>query len=327
MILLKTYKNIIPGLLLTSLIGCISLFLSNYISIGSVAIAILLGFILNNTLLSKYSIYDAGVDFSEKKLLSAAIILLGSSLNFTFLNVKVVLIIFLIIIFSILICYLVGTLVGLDKDISVLLGVGNGICGSSAIAGASKIINPSKEQIIISIAIINFLGAISIPVMPILLIYFFPSFTENQYGFVVGGTVQALGQVVATGNMISDNVGDYATIIKMIRIAMLGPILLILNFIIVNKSKVKSKSRFVLPGFIIGFVTLAIIAQLNILPIGILKILKNASKFLLVIAMTAIGFKISLKNILKFGKKSFLIGLLGFIIQVVVACSAAFICF
>ena len=46
--------------------------------------------------------------------------------------------------------------------------------------------------------------------------------------------MQALGQVVATGNMISDNVGDYATIIKMIRIAMLGPILLILNFIIVN---------------------------------------------------------------------------------------------
>ena len=153
---MKAYKNIIPGLLLTSLIGYISLFLGNYISIGSVAISILIGFILNNTLLSGYSIYDAGVDFSEKKLLSGAIILLGASLNFTFLNFKIISIIFLIIIFSILICYLLGNLLDLDKDISILLGIGNGICGSSAIAGASKIINPSKEQIGISIAIINF---------------------------------------------------------------------------------------------------------------------------------------------------------------------------
>ena len=324
---MKAYKNIIPGLLLTSLIGYISLFLGNYISIGSVAISILIGFILNNTLLSGYSIYDAGVDFSEKKLLSGAIILLGASLNFTFLNFKIISIIFLIIIFSILICYLLGNLLDLDTNISILLGIGNGICGSSAIAGASKIINPSKEQIGISIAIINFLGAVSIPIMPILLIYVFPSFTESQYGFVVGSTVQALGQVVATGNMISNNVSDYATIVKMIRIAMLGPILLVLNVIIVNKSKMNSKPRFILPLFIIGFVILAIIAQFKVLPIEILEILKSTSKFLLVIAMAGIGFKISLKNILKFGKKTFLIGSLGFIIQVVVACGAAFIFF
>tara|TARA_B110000116_G_C16798531_1_gene568528 strand:+ start:1929 stop:2903 length:975 start_codon:yes stop_codon:yes gene_type:complete len=324
---LNACKNIIPGLLLTLLIGYISLFLGNYISIGSVAIAILLGFILNNTLLSKYSIYDAGVDFSEKKLLSAAIILLGASLNFSFLNFKIILLILLMIIFSILICYLVGGLLGLDKNLSILLGIGNGICGSSAIAGASKIINPNKEQIGISIAIINFLGAISIPIMPILFIYLFPSFSENQYGFVIGSTVQALGQVVAAGNMISNNVGDYATIIKMIRIAMLGPILLVLNFIIINKPKVNSKPRFFLPGFIVGFVVLAVIAQLKVLPIGILEMLKSTSKFLLVIAMAGIGFKISLKDILKFGKKSFLVGSLGFIFQVFIACGAALICF
>ena len=246
-------QKIIPGLLLTSLIAFSSIYIGLFISIGSVATAILIGFILNNILVHKIRICDSGIEFSEKTLLSMAIVLLGATLDFTFLNYKSVVIILFIISSSILLCYIIGNFLGLGKQLSILIGIGNGICGSSAIAGASKVIDAKKEEIGLSIGIINFLGALSIPLLPLFLLTFFPFFTDEQNGFVIGSTVQALGQVVATGNVISDNVGDYATIIKMIRIAMLGPIILLLNLIVLNKPDIKTNSSIIFPKFIIGF--------------------------------------------------------------------------
>ena len=92
----------------------------------------------------------------------------------------------MIIFISILLCYCIGKIFGLSKKLSILLGVGNGICGSSAIAGASKILKADEEEIGISVAIINGIGGLSILLMPLILINFFPSFSNEQLGFIVG---------------------------------------------------------------------------------------------------------------------------------------------
>ena len=318
---MKSFKNILPGLIFTAAIAFISIYCSQYILIGSVTIAISIGIIINNLSSINAGFLSHGISFSEKTLLSVAIILLGSQINInslSLINYKTILLILFIILFSIIICLLIGKLFGLPKNTSLLLGIGNGICGSAAIAGASKILESKKEEIGISIAVINGLGALCIIVIP-LLVNFFPLFDNNQLGLIIGSTVQAFGQVTATGFIINEDVGQTATVIKMIRILMLGPVLIGLNIFIKinNNSETSNSSLFHLPSFIVGFIFMVVLTSFNILSNDIILILKPVSKFLLTVAMAGIGLKISFNNLLKNGSKIFQVAIVGFIFQIV----------
>ena len=311
-------KNITPGLLLTSLIASLSIYFTSFIPIGSVTIAILIGIFISNTFLNKIDLFKAGISFSEKYILSLAIILLGLSLDFNVIkSIPINSIIFIpfLVITSLLICYFFGLIFGLSKNLSILIGIGNGICGSSAIAGASKIIDADEDEIGLSITIINAIGALSIFVLPYILIFFFTSLSDENFGFIIGSTIQAVGQVTAAGFIINDNVGEYATLIKMIRILMLGPTLLL----VVLLSNKNNKVGFMLPSFIIGFIFMSFLVSFKLIPNNILLILNQVFKITLVIAMAGIGLNISFKSIFKFGPKAFLVGLLSFVFQVVFA--------
>ena len=315
-------KNTAPGLLLTFLIALSSIYFSSFILIGSVAIAILIGLLVNNIFLNKIEVFKSGISFSEKQLLSYAIILLGASLDFnsiSFLTIDKILIILVMIFISIFFCYLIGKLIGLPKNLSLLLGMGNGVCGSSAIAGASKVIDTDENEVGISITIVNILGALSIFVLPYILNNFFSYLTDQQSGFIIGSTVQAVGQVTAAGFIINYNVGEYAILIKMIRIIMLGPLLLLLNFLPFKKSLNKTNQFFSIPFFVIGFLIMAMLASFNLIPDNILLLLTKISKFLFIVAMAGIGLKISFKSILGFGLKPFIVALASFTIQIIFA--------
>ena len=315
-------KNTAPGLLLTFLIALSSIYFSSFILIGSVAIAILIGLLVNNIFLNKIEVFKSGISFSEKQLLSYAIILLGASLDFnsmSFLTIDKILIILVMIFTSIFFCYLIGKLIGLPKNLSLLLGMGNGVCGSSAIAGASKVIDTDENEVGISITIVNILGALSIFVLPYILNNFFSYLTDQQSGFIIGSTVQAVGQVTAAGFIINHNVGEYAILIKMIRIIMLGPLLLLLNFLPFKKSLNKTNQFFSIPFFVIGFLIMAMLASFNLIPDNILLLLTKISKFLFIVAMAGIGLKISFKSILGFGLKPFIVALASFTIQIIFA--------
>ena len=327
---MNSIRNIIPGLLLTSLIALLSFYFSSFIPIGSVAIAILMGMSIKNTFLNQTEIFKTGISFSEKPLLSLAIILLGASLNFNkvmLIPASSIIFIVCIIFISLLLCYLLGKIFGLNKNLSILIGMGNGVCGSSAIAGASKVLDADKNDVGVSIAIINTLGAISIFILPYILMTFFPHFTNEQSGFLIGSTVQAVGQVTATGFIINQEVGEYATFIKMIRIVMLGPILLFLSFFIKNKSKNSQTGMFSIPYFITGFVIFSLLVTFNFIPENLLLIIQQLSKILLVIAMAGIGLNISFRSIFEFGFKSFAIATLAFSFQIVFTFIIVILCF
>ena len=316
---MDTAKNIIPGFILTTLVALLSIYLSNFVHLGSVAIAILIGFILNNLSIDKNNIFSKGISFSEKTLLSIAIILLGSYMNgnmLSYISFNNIILIILTILVSILFCYIFGRLFGLSQNQSILLGVGNGICRSSAIAGASKILNTDENETGVSIAIVNVLGAISIFIIPGILFILFPQFSNEELGLVIGSTIQAFGQVTAAGFLVNQEVGEYATIIKMIRIVMLGPALVILSLLVSNQSKDKKTSPFSVPYFIVGFIIISILTSFNLIPNTITIILQKLSKVLLIIAMAGIGLKISVTSVLKFGKKSLLVSIIGYSLQI-----------
>jgi len=318
--LLNFFKNNIPGVLFISLIVFFATYLSMYIQIGSVACAIIIGIFVKSIFPIHVSL-NSGINFSEKHLLSFAIVLMGANLDVSVLHIiewNIFLLIILLIIVAIVSSLILGRLFKLSSSLSLLLGVGNGICGSSAIAGVGPVINAKDEDVGLSISTINILGAIGIFFVPFCIDLFFNGTIENK-GVIIGSTIQAVGQVTAAGFIMGDSVGEIATLIKMVRILMLGPVLLIVSFLYMNKEGKNSKTVFPIPLFIIGFIILAILFNSNLIPIFLLPILKLISKYLLLFAMAAIGLKITFKSIINKGTKVFALSMITFCIQIILA--------
>ena len=315
-----TFMNqIISGILFCVLIAIAALFLSSYIPIGAVAIAIILGIIIGN-LFKPASRFNKGINFSEKHILSLAIALMGVNLNFLVLKelgVKSIFIIVVAMFITISSSLLLAKIFKFDKKFALLLGIGNGICGSSAIAATEQIIGSRKEDVGLSVAIVNFLGTIGIFLLPFIASIIL-SFTDVNAGLLIGNTLQAVGQVVASGFSISNISGQTATIVKMTRILLLTPVVFILIFVFSNKKKVNGKKgKIKIPLFVIGFVLFSLVPTFKLLPNAYVNAIGKLSHYLLIIAMAGIGLKITFGSILKDGKSALLIGVLIFTIQIV----------
>jgi len=312
-----------PGISISVLIALLALWGSAYIPLGAVALAIILGILLGN-MTSVPSYGTKGIAFSEKHLLSLAIALMGVNLDFQVLqklgwqSILLVIIAMAITIFTAL---LLAKLFHFDKRFALLLGIGNGVCGSSAIVATEQVIGARKEDVALSIAIVNFLGTIGIFLLPFLSVSLL-HFSDIHSGILAGNTLQAVGQVLAAGFSISDTAGQTATLVKMTRILMLFPLLMLL----VYTASVSRKKRTELdlehikkpafPLFIIGFVLFSFVPSFNLLPEAYIKLLSMTSHYLLVTAMAAIGLKITFKTILQNGKLALGIGSMIFLVQI-----------
>ena len=312
----NSIKQYLPGLLLAVIIAFSGKFLANFIpNLGGVTIAIIIGIIIGNLIKNNQN-YDPGITLAKKKILSLAIILMGLKLKISVLSqlgYSAILIVISMVISALIFGYIAGKIFKLPHSFSMLLGIGTGICGSSAIGATAPLISDNEEEIGLSIGVINLLGTIGIFLLP-LLTYFLNLSPENS-GIMIGGSLQAVGQVVAAGFSISDKIGNLATVVKMGRVLMLGPVVLGLS-LLKNKTG-QAKSKVNIPPFIIGFFIFSIIGSLNILPSSISGFLKNSSKLLLTIAMAGIGLKIKLSSLFDQGPKALIAGIMIFVGQLI----------
>ena len=307
------------GIALCIAVGSIAVFSSSYIPIGAVAISIILGIAIGN--ISKLNkIFDRGISFSEKKLLSLAIALMGVNLDFMILKdigYKSIILVISALFVTISSSIILGKIFKFDKKFALLLGIGNGVCGSSAIAATEQIIGANEEEVGLSIAIVNFMGTIGIFLIPFIA-KFILHFSDINSGLLVGNTLQAVGQVVAAGFSISDSAGQIATIVKMTRILMLLPLVFTLIFVFLDKSKSGNDQvkKPMIPMFIIGFVLFSLLPNFNLIPKEQVKNIAQISHYLLVIAMAGVGLKIKFQSIVRDGKSALTIGGLIFLIQI-----------
>ncbi|SFL63450.1 YeiH family protein [Halanaerobium salsuginis] len=307
--LISYLKENIKGLTLTILIAILANYLAKLIpNLGAVTSAIILGFILGN-LIDLNDSYGPGVKFAEKKLLAAAIMLMGVKLQLNVLKelgfTSIMLIIFVVAL-TVFSGFIIGKLLGLNNKFGLLIGIGNAICGSSAIAASAPVIGNTEEEIGLSVSVVNLLGTIGIFTLPFLARLI--GLNNTNSGLLIGTTLQATGQVVAAGFSVNDLVGRIATIVKMGRILMLGPVVVLLSLLFNDKSKSK-QAKVKIPTFIIGFLILGILASLNLIPNLLIDYLKIISHLLLITAMAAIGLKIKISALLKQGPKTLLVGL------------------
>ncbi len=310
-------REVIPGLALTVLIMVVAKVAAGVIPLGSVTIAILLGILIRNVFtLPGYC--SPGIRFSEKQVLPAAIALLGFGLDYRILlelGAGTIVIILLGVPFTILAALLVGRILGMDRDLSLLLGVGNAVCGSSAIAAAQAVIQADGEKVGVSVAAVNLFGTIGLFLLPGVCLLL-TGFSPEQGGILIGDTLQSIGQVTAAGYSIDETVGRVATVVKMGRVLLITPVVLVLGAWKGSAQGGRGVGLPKIPRYLVGFILFSGVNSLGILPGEVTAFLHQASKVLLTVAMAGIGMAISKEILAQGGKKVILTGLLTWILQI-----------
>lgn len=306
-----------PGLLLSACVTLSVMQIAGFVPIiDKITMVLLSGIILGNSFshffTAQNSVFKSGLIFSEKKLLEFAIILMG--VNFSWGQIKNLgsthlLPIILIMSTTILSALFFGRLFKLDNKLALLLGSGNAICGSAAIATVGKSIHAPKQDLGLSLAIINFMGTVSLISFPIILRLF--QTNPQDSAFIIGGSLQSVGHAVAAGYAVSPFVGELATLIKMLRVILLGPIVIIVSYFYKEKERQLPN----LPYFIFGMLSVMFITNFVQLPPNLIQALKFACKLALGMAMFAIGLKINFKSLARSAGPAFATGSLSALIQ------------
>jgi len=229
---MRTILEGLPGVFVSGILAALALLMGQYINVSATLLAILLGFLVGNSI-QLPSRLKLGIGWFESHGLATAVALLGVQLNLTVLmliNPVSLTVIVMAILITFMITFLLAKLLRVNSVESCLLASGQAICGSAAILAASKILNvPNKAQIGLIIAVINFLGFLGVFISTWLVQQFFQQ-DEIVSGFLIGNTLQSMGHVVGAGFSVSDEVGHGAVLIKMCRILFLIPTLLVLIF-------------------------------------------------------------------------------------------------
>ncbi len=307
-------KSVLPGLGLCIVMGLAAFAGAEQVPLGSVTLVLLAGILMRNFIIrdgKAVEILSPGMNFCEKRILTYAIALMGVNLDYRILKdlgFETLILIPAALVFTVGLALAMGRLFRLPVKLSLLLGVGNAVCGTSAIAAAQGTINAKEEHVGLSVAAVNLFGTLGIFLLPFLANLFFPS-DPSQKGILIGNTLQAIGQVTAAGFSLGDITGQTATVVKMGRILLIGPVVLILSFWNPPARK-ENRTAPGIPGYIIFFLLLSLVGSTGLLPGELTGVLKYASKLLLVTAMAAMGLKIRFRDLIQKGGTALCVGTL-----------------
>jgi uncharacterized integral membrane protein (TIGR00698 family) len=307
-------KPKLAGVITALAIAFLAVFAAQYIPLfGPILLALIFGMIAGNTFLQSDRL-KAGLKFSEKVILEISIVLLGFGFeadSFEKLDITLIVFILISIILVLGITVGLGKLFGISTRLSVLLGAGSAICGSAAIGATAPVIRASDEEVGLSMGVVNLLGVAGLAVLPAISVFL--GFTDFQSAVLLGGTLQSIGHVAASGFAMNDVIGEWAMVVKMSRVIFLIPLLIILFFAgrsAGNQGKVK------FPLFIFFFAGAVYLAQLNLFPNQLSGKLAYLGSFLMALAMAAIGVGIRIKPLLQISTKGIVLGTIVFTLQI-----------
>ena len=311
------------GLSVCLIISIISWYLGSFFPVvGAPVFAIFIGMMLHH-FLTPYKQLDAGLTYSSKKLLQYAVVLLGFGLNISqvFAVGKSSLpVILSTISIALIVAYFFQRFFDLDTKLATLIGVGSSICGGSAIAATAPVIHAKEKEVAQAISVIFFFNVIAALIFPTLGTWLHLS--NEGFSLFAGTAVNDTSSVTATASawdsLYQSNTLESATIIKLTRTLAIIPITLFLSYWQSRQESNKQSFQIkkVFPLFILYFI-LASLLTTFLTSLGISSSffapLKQLSKFLIIMAMSAIGLKTNLITMVKSSGKSILLGALCWI--------------
>ena len=277
--------------------------------LGASIIALFMGTIINSFFHPDWM--KPALKFTSKKILKAAIVLLGASLSInTIMSVGKMT--FFVMIFTFAMCfgggYFIRKLFGLNWKLSNLISAGTGICGGSAVAAIAPVIEADDKDIAFAMSSTFLFDMVMVALYPLMGKAL--GMSDIAYGIWAGTSVNDTASVVASGYAFSEAAGDFATMVKLTRTIAIIPTVLVFAYIgtrmkqrqmqTANGGK-KVNILKIVPWFIGGFLVLAVVNSVGLIPTAVSGVMKGASKFLMVTALAAIGLGTSITDFKKAG--------------------------
>lgn len=313
----------IHGILFMALFACASFFIGQApfmkaISFSPLIIGIILGMIYANSLRNHLpETWGPGIQYCSKRVLRLGIILYGFRL--TFQNVVEVglagiTVDCIIVAVTILGGVLVGKWMKMDRDIALLTSIGSGICGAAAVLGAEATLHTKAYKTAVAVATVVIFGTLSMFLYPMGYRAGIIDLTPEQMGIFSGATLHEVAHAVGAGNAMGGEIADISIIVKMIRVMLLVPVLLILGWWVAARlrkhpeaAEEYTKTKVQIPWFAVGFLVVIGFNSLDLLPGAVVGWINEFDTFLLTMAMAALGAETSFDKFKKAGAKPFLL--------------------
>ena len=320
-------RRLAPGLAIVVAIAFAAFLLAKLPALASaglsaLTLAIILGAVLGNVAHHRLAgpATLPGLHFAQKSLLRVGVALYGLNLSLAqILHVgPAAIVVDLFVVGS---TVLVGWWVGyrwlrMDRDTVLLASSGSAICGAAAVIATETVIGAAPHKTSAAVGQVVLFGSIAMLVYPLL--FGVLGVDREPFGIYVGSTVHEVAQVVAIGKTIGGAAAENAVIVKMIRVMLLAPFLIVLGRLVRrgDDAAVVTAPRPGLPAFAIWFIVIALVHPYLRIPEPVLKLLRSADIYLLAAAMAALGLDTTIQKLKVAGREAVLLGaiLFGYLI-------------
>ncbi|MDE6854238.1 MAG: YeiH family protein [Muribaculaceae bacterium] len=323
-------SSMLHGVLLIFLFSCAAFYIGSAkvfvdLSFSPMIIGIILGMLYANRLRNNLpETWVPGIQFCSKKLLRLGIILYGFRLTFqdvAAVGVAGILIDCIVVAVTIIGGVYVGKLLKMDREIALLTSIGSGICGAAAVLGAESTIQTKPYKTAVAVATVVIFGTVSMFLYPIAYRAGILGLSPEEMGIFSGATLHEVAHAVGAGNAMGGDIANVSIIVKMIRVMLLVPVLLILGYWValqrakgVQPDGAEARSgKVAVPWFALGFLVVIGFNSFNLLPAVAVDVINYIDTFLLTMAMVALGAETSIDKFKKAGAKPFVLAFVLYI--------------
>ena len=300
-------RRLAPGVLACLVIALAAQFLSDHYGAPTLLLALLLGIAFQ--FLSEEGAAVAGIAFTSRTVLRLGVALLGARMSFDLLlgiGLDTIALCVLAVAATIGFALLAAHVLGRGWRIALLTGGAVAICGASAAMAIAAVLprnEHSERNLIFTVISVMLLSTTAMVAYPIICAVL--GFDDKATGIFLGATIHDVAQVVGAGFSVSDTAGEAATLVKLFRVTLLAPVVLVYSLSIrrwVPGEGIGDSARPpLLPGFVIGFIVLAVANSVGVVPVPAATLMVDASRWALVLGIAAVGMKTSMRSIREVG--------------------------
>jgi len=314
-------RAVLPGLALAAAVAAVATAVGQYVPlVGSAVPGAVIGAVIA-LVIKPGARLTPGIKYASTFLLQCSVVLLGTQLSIA-QAARVGLASLPVMLGTLAVClsaaWLYGRLLGIPRDLRTLIGVGTGICGGSAIAAVSPVIEAASTDVAYAISTIFLFNIAAVLVFP--LIGHAIGMSQQSFGLFAGTAVNDTSSVVATATTYGAAAANHAIVVKLVRTLMIIPICLGLAGLTTRRHRaelVAAPARMtplravrLVPWFLIGFVVAAALNSVGVIPAGSHGPLQHLSVFLVAVALSAIGLSTNVPALRKAGPRPVLLGAL-----------------
>ena len=302
-------NGLFPGLIVVGTIAAAAGFLSIHYKAPVMLFALLIGIAFN--FLATDERCAQGIEFSSKKILRFGVALLGFRVTLDQilgLGTNVLLLVPILVLSSIAISWFIAKLMGRRYLFGLLTACAVSICGAAAALAVASVLPNWKDRhrdtlfVVVCVTALSTFAMIAYPIL-----FSVGGFSDVEIGILIGATIHDVAQVVGAGYAVSNETGDVATFIKLLRISMLPFIVIIIALLLKGDDATSNISPKAFPWFALAFAMCLVINSSGFIPSILSDFLANVSQWFLVFAIAGLGVSTSLKSMMELGGRSILL--------------------